>query len=75
MQYESISSTRIRNYIDQNRDISELIDPLVQRYIYDKGLYQREPQFKEVMTTKAFNMDIIDDIFRGNFSGNFQHFR
>ena len=61
MQYESISSTRIRSYIDQNRDISELIDPLVQRYIYDKGLYQREPQFKEVMTTKAFNMDIIEN--------------
>lgn len=62
IQYEQISSTRIRDYIDENRDISDLIDPLVQRYIYEKGLYQREPQFKEVMTTKSFNIEIIDNV-------------
>jgi len=62
MQFEQISSTRIRDYIDENRDISELIDPLVQRYIYEKGLYQREPQFKRVMTTKSFNIEIVDQV-------------
>ncbi len=59
-QYESISSTQIRNYIDENRDISELVDPLAQRYIYDKGLYQREPMFKEVLTTKSLTLEIVD---------------
>jgi nicotinic acid mononucleotide adenylyltransferase len=58
-QYELISSTQIRNYIDDNRDISELVDPLAHRYIYEKGLYQREPQFKEVMTTKSLDVRII----------------
>lgn len=60
--YEQISSTQIRNYIDENRDISELVDPLVQRYIYDKGLYQREPQFKEVMTTKYTAVEILTEV-------------
>lgn len=58
-QYELISSTQIRNYIDDNRDISELVDPLAHRYIYEKGLYQREPQFKETMTTKSLNVEIV----------------
>lgn len=62
VQYEQISSTRIRDYIDENRDISELIDPLVQRYIYEKGLYQREPQFKQVMTTKSFNIELVENV-------------
>ncbi len=59
VQYENISSTRIRNYVDKDRDISELIDPMVQRYIYERGLYQREPQFKSTMTTKTLNIELI----------------
>ncbi|SCZ77653.1 nucleotidyl transferase family protein [Acidaminobacter hydrogenoformans] len=58
-QFELISSTQIRNYIDDNRDVSELVDPLAHRYIYEKGLYQREPQFKETMTTKSLNVEIV----------------
>lgn len=61
-QYEQISSTQIRNYIDENRDISELVDPLAQRYIYERGLYQREPQFKEVMTTKSTVVEILTEL-------------
>lgn len=60
-EYENISSTQIRDYIDENRDISEMVDPLAQRYIYKKGLYQREPQFKEVMTTKSVTTEIISN--------------
>jgi hypothetical protein len=41
--YSDISSTQIRNYIDENRDISSLVDPLAQQYIYENGFYQREP--------------------------------
>ncbi|MGI6735787.1 MAG: hypothetical protein ACOX41_00520 [Anaerovoracaceae bacterium] len=51
-QLEDISSTRIRENIDNNRDISSLIDPVVQNYIYDNSLYLREPQYKMILTTK-----------------------
>jgi len=61
-QFEQISSTQIRNYIDQNRDISDLIDPLAQKYIYARGLYQREPQFKEMITTKSVYVETVDEI-------------
>ena len=36
--YEDISSTRIRENIDLNRDISNLIDIVAQNYIYDRNL-------------------------------------
>lgn len=61
-QFEQISSTQIRNYIDENRDISDLIDPLAQKYIYERGLYQREPQFKEMVTTKSVHIEVVHDI-------------
>ncbi len=51
---EDISSTRIRDNIDSNRDISSLIDPVTQRYIYDYSLYMREPQYKHLVTSKGF---------------------
>lgn len=50
---EDISSTRIRENIDQNRDISNLIDPVAQEYIYHNGLYLREPEFKPIVRAKA----------------------
>ena len=60
--YEHISSTLIRDYIDENRDISTLIEPLAQNYIYEKGLYQREPMFKSMMMTKSIYLETLDDI-------------
>lgn len=62
LQYEDISSTQIRNYIDQNRDISSLVDPLVQKYIYGNGLYRREPQYKTLIQTKSISVEVVDDI-------------
>ena len=50
---EEISSTRIRENIDQNRDISNLIDPVVQEYIYNNGLYLREPEYKPIIQARA----------------------
>ncbi len=46
---EDVSSTRIREYVDHNRDISTLVDPVAQGYIYDNGFYLREPQYKELL--------------------------
>ena len=48
---EDISSTKIRNNIDENRDISTLIDPVVQSYIYDNALYMRMPMYKHIVET------------------------
>jgi len=56
--YEHISSTLIRDSIDEKRDISTLIEPLAQNYIYEKGLYQREPMFKRMMMTQSIYFEI-----------------
>lgn len=54
---EDISSTRIRENIDDNRDISNLIDPVAQNYIYDHSLYLREPQYKSILQTKMIQFE------------------
>ena len=61
-QYEDISSTQIRNFIDLNRDISKQVDPLAQQYIYRYGLYLREPQYKSLIQTKTIEIEIIEDL-------------
>ncbi len=50
--YEDISSTRIRENIDLGRDISSLVDPIAQNYIYDRNLYLREPAYKHVLQAR-----------------------
>ncbi|MCI7302761.1 MAG: hypothetical protein MR704_13680 [Clostridia bacterium] len=57
---EDISSTRIRENIDYNRDISNLIDPVAQNYIYDNSLYLREPQYKSILQTKMIQFEPLD---------------
>ena len=59
---EDISSTQIRDNIDNNRDISNLIDSLAQSFIYDRNLYTREPLDKSVLKSKPFSIEIIDDL-------------
>lgn len=61
-QYEDISSTQIRNYIDDNRDISNLVDPLAQKFIYENSLYRREPQYKTLIQTASIKVEIIEEI-------------
>lgn len=61
-QYEDISSTQIRESIDLNRDVSNEIDPLAQRYIYKYGLYLNEPQYKSLVQTKTMETEIINNI-------------
>jgi len=59
-QYEDISSTQIRNYIDENRDISSLVDPLAQQYIYENGFYRREPQYKTLIKTISLKVEVVE---------------
>ena len=49
---EDISSTKIRDNIDENRDIASLIDPVVQNYIYDNALYLRQPMYKYILSAR-----------------------
>ena len=59
--FASISSSQIRNYIDDNRDISSLIDPLVQQYIYENGFYQREPQDKLSLAYPHIDIEFAEE--------------
>ncbi|MBQ5754898.1 MAG: cytidyltransferase-related domain protein [Oscillospiraceae bacterium] len=56
---EDISSTRIRENIDLNRDISHLIDPVVQEYIYSDSRYLREAKLKMVMGTVSMYKELV----------------
>ncbi len=47
--YEDVSSTRIREFIDKNLEISMMVDPIVEAFIHDNSLYLRAPQYKRTM--------------------------
>ena len=47
--FESVSSSRIREFVDEKLDISMLVDPVVQSFIYEHGFYVRSPELKNVM--------------------------
>lgn len=55
---EDISSTQIRDNIDDGRDISRLIDPVAQSYIYANGMYLREPMYKSALETRHISLDV-----------------
>ena len=46
--YEDVSSSRIREAIEKNLEVSMLVDPLVEAYIYEHGLYIGAPLYKDV---------------------------
>lgn len=47
---KEVSSSKIRTNIDENRDISSLIDPMAQNYIYMNGFYQKAPVDKSMVS-------------------------
>jgi len=57
---KEISSTQIRSHIDENKDISSLVDPMAQQYIYDNGFYQRESQDKSILKPLLIETEIIE---------------
>ncbi len=59
---EDISSTQIRDNIDDNRDISYLIDLSAQNFIYEKSLYLREPQYKSIIKTKSLGLYVDETL-------------
>lgn len=71
-QYEDISSTQIRRSIDEERDISELIDPLAQKFIYRYGLYKKEPMFKSYLSNVTLKTEVIDDCTKSQLENLFE---
>lgn len=61
-QYEDISSTQIRNYIDENKDVTSLLDPLAQKYIYEHSFYRREPQYKTLIEPISIDIEVVENI-------------
>ncbi len=57
---EDISSSRIRENVDLNRDISTLIDPVIQDFIYQNGLYLRDTQDKPLLYAGDLEFQWID---------------
>lgn len=55
--FRQISSTMLRDNVDLNRDVSNLVDPMVQGYIYAYGLYLREPEYKPIAMGKVLSFE------------------
>ncbi len=80
--FDMIRSSLIRSCIDENRDISNLIDPLSQQYIYEYGLYLKEPQYKTLIESHAItlkhhanaNKQLIEALIDTLFDGNKKNF-
>lgn len=64
-QYEDISSTQIRSYIDENRDVTSLVDPLAQKYIYEHSFYRREPLDKTLIEPISIEIEVVENITTG----------
>lgn len=58
-EYQNISSTLIRDCIDSGKDISNLIDPLAEKFILKEGLYKKEPLFKTDVENFQKKIEII----------------
>ena len=59
--YEAASSTQIRDNIDKDMDITMLVDPVVQEFIYSRGLYLRSPQYKSEVPSRATQLHFYKD--------------
>ena len=59
--YETVSSTRIREYVDKNMDISMLVEPMVQGYIFERNLYLRAPQYKLPLRPQDLRLEYEED--------------
>ncbi|MDO4720257.1 MAG: cytidyltransferase [Peptostreptococcaceae bacterium] len=46
-EFKHISSTLIRDCVDEGKDISNMLDPTAEKFILEKGLYKKEPLFKK----------------------------
>ena len=50
-------ANELLEYVDQNMDISMLVDPMVQSYIFENNLYLRAQQYKAPLQAREFRLD------------------
>lgn len=60
--FEDVSSSRIRDCIDQNIEVSGMIDPVAESFIREKGLYLRTPQYKRSLQPESSVYAVLDHI-------------
>lgn len=65
-EFDEVSSSKIRDNIDRNRDISNLVDPLAQRFIYNHSLYLREPKFKKTANRQDVRIQTANHIWENS---------
>lgn len=57
-----ISSTLIRDSIDNNRDINHLVNPMVRDFIMEHKLYKRDDPFKTTITRSKYTLRTSDEL-------------
>ena len=58
--FENMSSTRIRRNVSDNKDIADLVESVVQNYIYELGLYTMDPIYKRAARTRPVNTQLLE---------------
>ena len=58
--FENMSSTRIRRNVSDNKDIADLVESVVQNYIYELGLYTMDPIYKRAARTRPVNTILVE---------------
>ena len=57
--YEEVSSTRIREDIDRNLEVSSMVDPIAEAFMRKNALYVRTPQFKSVLKPERLHLPLL----------------
>ena len=60
--FENMSSTRIRRNVCDNKDIADLVESVVQNYIYEKGLYSMDPIYKRAARTRTVDTFLYEGL-------------
>lgn len=58
---EKFGSSHIRKYIANHWDLSELVDPLAVEVIFEKNMYQGEPEYKRQVKNRSMEVIFEDN--------------
>lgn len=61
-EFQDISSSRIRNNLDHDQDISNLVEDNVQNYLYDCNLYSRQTDYVREMPQIPITFEMEENI-------------
>ena len=61
-EFQDISSSRIRNNLDHDQDISNLVEENVQNYLYEQNLYSRQTDFVREMPQRPIAFETAESV-------------